>query len=119
MDALEGRDVAAVDIPGGFLHSDMDNIVSMRIDGAMTELLTRVDPGKYEKHFVTEKRKKVLCVHLKKALYGTPKTALLFWENLSTNLVNKWGFKLNPYERYVDNNTIYRRQCKIIWHIDD
>ena len=47
MDALEGRDVATVNIPGDFLHADMDNIVNMLIYGAMADLFTRVDPGQY------------------------------------------------------------------------
>ena len=44
-----------------------------------------------------DKGKKVLYVRLKKALYGTLKAALLLWENLSNNLMNKWGFNMNPY----------------------
>ena len=39
LDAMEGRDVATVDIPGALLHADMDDIVDMRLDGAMAELL--------------------------------------------------------------------------------
>ena len=45
MDALEGQGIATIDIPEAFLHDDMDDIVNMQIYGAMTELLTRVDPG--------------------------------------------------------------------------
>ena len=48
MDDLEVRDVDMVDIPRGFLQADMDDIVNMRIYGAMVELLTRVDTGQYE-----------------------------------------------------------------------
>ena len=82
-------------------------------------LITRVDPGQYSKHVVMDKGKKVLYVRLKKALYGTLKAALLLWENLSNNLMNKWGFNLNPYYICVANNTINRSQCKIIFHVDD
>ena len=113
MDDLEGRDVATVDIPGAFLHSDIDAIVNMQIDGAMAELLTRVYPVQYSKHVIVDKRDKLLYVRLKKALYGTLKVALLFWEDLSKHLVNKWGFKLNPYDICVANKTINRRQCTI------
>ena len=36
-----------VDIPGDFLQDDMDDIINMQIDGAMAELLTKVNPGQY------------------------------------------------------------------------
>ena len=55
----------------------------------MSELLKRVDPGKYIKQVVAEKGKKVLYMGMKKSLYGALKAALLFWENLSRNIMNK------------------------------
>ena len=33
--------------------------------------------------------------------------------------MDKWGLKINPYERYVSNKTIDRRQCTIIWNVND
>ena len=57
----------------------MDNIVSIKIYGAMAEVLTRVDPGQYEKYVIMEKGKKLLYVHLKKTLYGTLRVSLLIW----------------------------------------
>ena len=75
----------------------------------MAELLTRVDPVQYKKHVVMKKGKKVLYVHLNKSLYGTLNAELLFWENISRNLMNKWGFKLNPYDKFVANKTIDER----------
>ena len=71
MDSMEGQDVATVNIPGGLLYENMDDIVNMQIDGEMSELITRVDTGQYEKYVITEKGKKILYVRLKKALYGT------------------------------------------------
>ena len=110
MDAMEGRYIATVNIPGDLLHSDMDDIVNIKIYGAVTELLTRVYPGQYEKYAVMEKGKKLFYVRLKKALYGTLKAALLLWENLSRNLMNEWGFKINLHEICVANKTIGGRQ---------
>ena len=72
-----GGDVSTVDILGDFLHSDMDDIVNIRIYGSMSELITRVNTGQYSKHIVMEKGKKVLYVRPKKSLYGTLKAALL------------------------------------------
>jgi len=60
----------------------------------------------------------MLYVQLKKALYGTLQTALLFWKLLSETL-QEWGFVLNPYDKCVANKNIERKQCTIIWHVDD
>jgi hypothetical protein len=62
------------------MQVDMDEVVHMRIDGPMAELLIRLDPELYEKFVVLERGKKVLYLLLKKALYGTLKAALLFLE---------------------------------------
>jgi hypothetical protein len=57
-------------------------------------------------------------VILLKALYGTLQAALLFWENLSSQL-KEWGFKLNAYDFCVANKTVNHKQCTIAWHVDD
>ena len=120
IDAQEKREVVTVDIPGAFMHSDMDELVHMKLDGPMAELLVRVDPKKYER-FITKDHngKEVIYVELTKALYGTMQAALLFWENLSLFLVNELGFELNKYDRCVANKMINGKQCTIIWHVDD
>ena len=43
-DAKEGRDVATVDLPGAFMHADMDDTVHIKLVGKMAELLVMVDP---------------------------------------------------------------------------
>ena len=88
-------------------------------DGALVDLLIRVNPGKYEKYVVYENGKKVLYVKLQKALYGTLQVALLFWENVSAFLVNELAFEMNPYDKCVVNKIINGKQCTIIWHVDD
>lgn len=100
IDAKERRDTATVDILGAFMQADMDELVHMRLDGKMAELLVQVDPDLYEKYIVYENGKPVLYVVLKKALYGTLRAALLFWRRLSSQLT-KWGFKANPYDSCV------------------
>jgi len=65
-----------------------------------------------------EGKKKVLYLRLKKALYGTLKAALLFWRRLS-NVLQTWGFKINPYDKCVANKMINESQCTIVWHVDD
>ena len=118
IDAEERRDVAILDIPGAFMQADMDEIVHMRLDGKMAELLVRIDPNTYEEYVVHENSKPALYVVLKKALYGTLRAALLFWRRLSSQL-SEWGFEANPYDPCVANKTINGKQCTILWHVDD
>ncbi len=66
-----------------------------------------------------ENGKNVIYVILQKALYGTLQAALLFWQNISTFLIEELGFEMNPYDRCVVNKIINGKQCTIIWHVDD
>ena len=79
------------------MQADIDEIVNMKIEGKMAQLMKKIDTNKYEKYKVMEKGKPVIYVRLLKALYGTLKSALLFWENLSETF-QEWGFKINPYD---------------------
>ena len=117
-DANERRDVATVDIPGAFMHADMDDIVHIKLVGKMAELLVLTDPKLYRKYIKIEGGKPVLYAKLRKALYGTLKAALLFWKLLSKTL-KKWGFTANPYDPCVVNKLINGSQCTILWHVDD
>ena len=60
IDALEKRDVATTEIPGAFMQADMDEIVNMKIEGKMAQLMKTIDPKKYEKYTVMEKGKQVI-----------------------------------------------------------
>jgi hypothetical protein len=44
IDALEGRDVATVDIPGAFMQADIDEVVHVKFEGEMAEMLVKLDP---------------------------------------------------------------------------
>ena len=65
MDAMEHRDVATVDIPGAFMQADMEDVVHMKLEGKMAELLVRIDPQLYRRHIQLEKGRQVLYVELK------------------------------------------------------
>jgi hypothetical protein len=120
IDAEEEQKVVIMDIPGAFMHSDMDELVHMRASGAMAKLLVRVDPAKYREYVVQDKKgNDVIYVELTKALYGTCQAALLFWKNLSSFLIDALGFTLNKYDKCVANKMINGKQCTIIWHVDD
>ena len=52
IDAKEVRDVATCDIPGAFLQTDMPegaDKVQIKLDGAMVELLAKINPQLYRK----------------------------------------------------------------------
>jgi hypothetical protein len=118
IDATEGRDVATVDIPGAFMQADIDEVVHVKFEGEIAEMLVKLDPKLYRKYVKDENGKSVLYVELLKALYGTLKAALLFWKLLSGKLVS-WGFVINPYDWCVANKMINGKQCTILWHVDD
>jgi hypothetical protein len=118
IDASEERDVATADIPGAFMQADMEDLVHMKLEGKMADLLLKIDDAFYRKYMVTENGKPVLYVELKKALYGTLKAALLFWKKLTAVLVS-WGFVVNPYDWCVMNKMINGKQCTVLWHVDD
>ena len=119
IDAKENRHVAIADIPGAFLHADMDEEVYMLLEGKIAELIVKLDPRLYRKYIWEKKKEKPMSyVKLKKALYGTLQAALLFWRLLSDTLI-EWGFELNTYDKCVANKKINGKQCTIIWHVDD
>ena len=90
IEAQEERDVATADIPGAFMQADMDDVVHMKIEGTMAELLCKIDES-YKEYLVEENGRLVLYLQLMKALYGTLKAALLFWKRL-TDVLTLWGF---------------------------
>ena len=42
------RDVKTTEIPGAFMQADMDEIVNMKIEGKMAQLMTKINLKKYE-----------------------------------------------------------------------
>jgi hypothetical protein len=59
---------------------------------------------------VKENDKDVIYVILQNALYGTLQAALLFWQNLSTQL-KEWAFEINPYDFCIANKMVNGKQC--------
>jgi hypothetical protein len=44
IDAMEERDLAAVDIPGDFMQPDIDEVVHVRFEGEIAEMIVRMEP---------------------------------------------------------------------------
>jgi hypothetical protein len=100
------------------MHADMDELVHIKMEGEMADLLVRLKPETYHPYVVIENGKKVLYAELSKALYGTLRVALLFWKLLTSKLV-EWGFEINPYDWCVANKIINSKQCTICFHVDN
>ena len=67
IDTRESRHVATADIPGAFLHADMDEEVYMLLEGKIAELIVKLDPRLYRKYIWENKKEKpMLYVKLKK-----------------------------------------------------
>jgi hypothetical protein len=76
IDAHEGCDGAATDIPGAFLQADMEGNVHMMLEGKMAELLARLDPKMYRKHIMIKKGKPIMYVQFKKGPLWNTTTGL-------------------------------------------
>ena len=102
-----------------FMHADIDEVIHLRLVGELAKLLTKVDPDVYEQYLVHENGQAVIYVVLNKALYGTLQGEILFWKDLTSLLVEKCGFQVNPYDDCVVNKMINGKQCTILWHVDN
>ena len=52
------------------------------------------------------------------AIYGCIELALQ-WYSFYTQMLKAEGYKLNEYEKFVDNKTINGKKCTILWYVDD
>ena len=57
-------------------------------------------------------------MRLLKALYGLPRSALLFYKKLRGDLEDV-RFEVNPYDPCVANKTINGSQMTVTWHVDE
>ena len=120
IDAMEGRNVVALDVPAGaFMQAEIDELVHVRFTGAMVTVLLEIYHEMYKDYVVVEKGEQVMYMELLKALYGTLRAARLFWQMLSKQLIDEWGFTPNKYDDCVVNKMINGQQMTVVWHVDD
>lgn len=117
IDAKEGRDVATADVTGAYLHADLEDFTILKVEGTSVDIMCRVSK-KYILFVTMEGDKKVLYLKLLKALYGSVKSALL-WYVLFTGTLKGAGFKLNPYTACVANRMDNGKQCTVAWYVDN
>lgn len=113
--AGEGRSVATVDIAGAYLNASMSGEeVLMRLDKTMSDILIKIRPD-YAQYLT---RNGTMIVRLDKALYGCVESAKLWYDDLSSTLLDM-GYKKNPSDLCVFNRTTDGVQCTICLHVDD
>ena len=59
----------------------------------------------YKQHVRFKYGRKILCLHILKAIYGMIKYALL-WYELYESVLKYMGFQLNPYDICVANKDV-------------
>ncbi len=115
----EGPNVACFDIPGAFLHADVNKDITMVLKGRLAELTVQVVPNLYRKYITVDRKgTAILYVKMQKALYGLLRSALLFYKKLVVNLESD-GFVLNPYDSCVANKVMDGKQMTVCRHVDD
>ena len=122
IDAVEGRDVAIIDVPNAFVQTvveDEEHRVIIRIRGPLVDILVSIAPEVYGSYVSTNKSgQKVLLVQCLNAVYGTMVAALLYYKKFVKSLT-KQGYKINPYDGCVANKVIKGKQITICFHVDD
>ena len=119
IDAHEGRKVVTCDIPGAFLHADLDEEVIMLLSGQLADLMVQVDPELYGPYLIKSKKgESLLYVKMLKAMYGLLRSALLFHLKLVEDL-KSYGFEINPYDPCVATKMVDGTQMTVTWHVDD
>lgn len=116
--AVEGRAVAAVDVPGAFLKasvSEDEPPILMKLDRFLTAVLVKLD-NSYAQYVRSDG---TCVVRLKKTLYGTIQAASAWYQKLANDLAGL-GFVVNPKDNCCFNRTeADGKQTTILVHVDD
>jgi Reverse transcriptase (RNA-dependent DNA polymerase) len=117
IDAMEDRYVVTCDIPRAFMHANIDELIHIKLEGELVDLLIRLD-ATYNEFVSVENSKRVIYTKLNKALYGTMQASLLFWCKFKGFLMDL-GYEENPYDSCVVNKMINGKQCMVCWYINN
>ncbi|CAJ1946102.1 unnamed protein product, partial [Cylindrotheca closterium] len=123
IDAHEGRDIMALDVPNAFIQIYMpeakegEDCIYMKITGMMVQILIDMAP-EYREYVVLENGKRVIYVRVLRAIYGMFQSSLLFYNQFRSDLEAK-GFVFNTYDPCVANKVIDEKQQTIRFHVDD
>jgi len=89
----------------------------MKFVGEFVDIMCEVNP-EYAAMVAIEHGKKVICMKIKKAIYGMVESALLWSELFSTTLQNI-GFTINPYDKFLSNRMVNGKQCTMAWYVNE
>ena len=119
VEAYKGRNVAVVNIPGAFLQPKASHGTIIKLQGPVVEALLQISPA-WEKVVVYAGKKRIptICNEAIKALYGTVDTSKLFFDDMTSFLVETMSFTPNPFNLCVVNKKNNGKQYKISWHVD-
>ena len=120
IDAYEECEIGSFDIPGAYLHAEMEhgeNRVLLRLRDEFVDMMCTAN-AKYLPYVKIINGRKVLYLKVLRAIYGCIKSALL-WYELFSGTLKKMGFVINDYDRCVANKDINGSQCTIVWYVDD
>ena len=122
IDALEGRDVAVVDIPNAFIQTHIEKEQDMAIiqmHGVLVDILLEITSEIYEPFVhINKKRVKQLLLQCHNAIYGTMLTSLLYYKKFVKSLLSI-RFEINPYDPCIANKMINSKQMTICFHVGD
>ena len=118
LDAQEGRDVAHVDTPGTFLQTEASDDTSIKLEGSIVRITTKINP-EWKQYIVYEGKKSVLTIYSKAIKAYMGQWMQLNYDNLSHVLTKELGFKKNDYDSCVANKLINGKQCTIVFHVDN
>ena len=118
IDSKEKRFVATCDVPGAYLHCEMDELCYVLLEGVLVDLYLKVNPAAEDMVSIGGNGKKRLYTKMNKALYGHMRSGRLFWEHISVKLVSL-GFKSNPDDLCVMNKIVGEDQFTVVLHVDD
>ena len=113
--AKENRHVASADIPGAYLHTKMTEILHIRIEPKISDILVKLKPELSK----IRDSKGYLYAELNKALYGCDESARLWYDTLSAFLINDLKFKVNPVEPCIFNLGDGDDQVTVCVYVDD
>jgi hypothetical protein len=115
VDAQENCNVPIVDILNAFIQTvmeDNEDKVVMRIRGHMVDVLVKVASKVYGPYMSTDKQgRKQLLAECLNAIYGTMLASLLYYWKFTRSLKNQ-GYTMNPYNPFVWNKMIEKKQIR-------
>ncbi len=99
IEAHEEREVATVDVPNAFIQATVkykpnQEWITMKVQGALVDMLIELEPDVYRPCVVYEKGVKTLYLIVLRAIYGMLQSALLFYQKFRKDLEN-YGFVFN------------------------